>query len=222
MLVLTIGHSSIQQPSMKARNVAQRINTGPVNPGSTQGPMHSQAFNPSARLLGQDDGVDRRSLYNPYTLPAAATDPQLTGSPRVIQYPSGMTRQQVMGNTSRAVAPVVEATHTGVVDNTTGHSVSLQSSSISNPNIVSFYGHSTNPVVDPVQSVEGYEHKFSNLSRLPPKSLMPQPSHLQPFTPLVLSPPAPPVSHTNVHGLCNSITVGIYLCITCYLNVAIV
>ena len=204
MLVLTVGHSSVQQPSVKARNVAQRIDTGLVNPGSTQGLMHSQAFNPSAMLFGQDDKVDMRSLYNPYTLPMAATSPQLTVSPRVIQYPSGMTRQQVMGNTSRAVAPVVEATHTGPFDNTTGHSVSLQSSPISNPNSVRLYGHSTNPVAAPVQSVEGYEHKFSNVSWIPPP------------------PPPPPVSHTDSHGLCNNIILGSYLCITCYLNVAMI
>ena len=201
MLVTTVGHSSIQQPSMNTRNVLQRIDTGLVYPGSSQGQMHPQALNPSAMLSGQEDRVDMRSLYSPCTLPAAATNSQLTGSPRVIQYPSGMTRQQVIGNTSRAVAPVVEATHTGAVHNTTGHLVSLQSSPISNPNSVSLYGHSTNPVVDLVQSVEGYEHKFSNVSQLPPKSLMPLPSHPQSFA---ILPPPPPVSHTDGHGLCNS------------------
>ena len=196
MFVITVGHSSMQQPSMNTRNVPQRIDTGSVYPGSSQGLMHPLTLNPSAMLFGQDDRVDMRSLYSPYTLSTAVTNSQLTVSPRVIQYPSGMTRQQVMGNTSRAVAPVVEATHTGVVDNTTGHSVSLQSSPISNPNSVRLYSHSTNPVVAPVQSVEGYEHKFSNVSQLPPKPLLPTV-----LPPVLLSPP---VSHTDGHGLCNS------------------
>ena len=194
----------MQQFSMNARNVPQRIDTGPVYPGSSQGLMYPQALNPSAMLFGQEDRVDTRSLYSPYTLPVAATNSQLTVSPSVIQYPSGMTRQQVMGNTSRAVAAVVEATHTGAVHNTTGHLVSLQSSSISNPNSVSSYGHSTNPVAAPVQSVEGYEDKFSNVSRLPPKPLIPllSPLLIEPFTLGVPpSPPVPPVSHTDGHGL---------------------
>ena len=194
MLVLTVhvGHSSIQQPSVNTRNVTQRIDTNAVYPGATQGLFHPQALNPSAIPLGQDDEVDMNS---PFTLPAAATNPQLTVSPRVIQYPSGMTRQQEMGNTSRVLAPVVEATHTGAVDSTSSRSVSVQSSSISDPNTVSLQSHPTIPVAFPVQSVKGYDDKFSNVSQLP-LSL-----------PLITPPPLlspPPVSHTDSHGLCNS------------------
>ena len=188
MLVLTVGHSSIQQPSIYSRDVTQRIDTDPIYPVITQGHMYSQAFYQPA-MLGQYYGMDPRPLYNPYKLPGVSTkplyspsavpgvgtNPQLISSksvyPGVIQYPSGMSQQQIMGmssNTSRArVVPTnMRAPHIRPADS---HSVSFQSSSISNPNDVSLYSHSSNPVAGPPQLVyENLNNPSSSL--LPPSS----------------------------------------------------
>ena len=193
MLVLTVGHSSMQQPSIYSRDVTQRIDTDPIYPAITQGHMYSQAFYQPA-MLGQNYGVNPRPLYNPYKLPGvstkplyspsavpvAGTNPQLISSksvyPGVFQYPSGMSQQQIMGmssNTSRArVVPTnMEAPHIGPADNTNGGSISFQSSSISNPNDVSLYSHSSNPVAGPPQLLYG---NLSNASSsLPPPPLPP-------------------------------------------------
>ena len=92
-------------------------------------------------------------------VPGTGTNPQLSNSLgnylEMMQNPSGMPQQQIMGmssNTSRGRmvltnrgAPYIEAT-----DNTNRRSVSFQSSSISNPNNVNLYSHSTNPATVPV------------------------------------------------------------------------
>ena len=183
MLVLTVGHSSIQQPSIYSRDVTHRINTDPVYPVITQGHMYSQAFYHPA-MLGQYYGVNPRPLYNPYELPGvstkplyspsaaqgAGTNPQLISSksvyPGMIQYPSGMSQQQIMGmssNTSRArVVPTnMGAPHIGPADSGL---ISFQSSSISNPNDVRSYSHSSNPVAGPSHLV--YENLNSPSSSL--------------------------------------------------------
>ena len=193
MLVLTVGHSSIQQPSIYSRNVTQRIDTDPIYPVITQGHMYSQAFYQPA-MLGQHYGVNPRPLYNPYTLPGvstkplysppvaqgAATNPQLISSksvyPGVFQYPSGMSQQQIMGmssNTSRArVVPTnMGAPHIRSADNT--NSISFQSSSISNPNDVSLYSHSSNSVAGPPQLVYENLNNPSSSLRLIPSLLLP-------------------------------------------------
>ena len=186
MLMLTVGHSSIQQPSIYSSDVTQRIDTDPIYPAITQGQMYSQAFYQPA-MLGQYYGMDPRSSYNPYKLPGVSTqpfysssvvprvgtNPQLISSksvyPGMIQYPSGMSQQQIMGmssNTSRArVVPTnMGVPHIGPADS---RSVSFQSSSISNPNDVSLYSHSTNPAAGPPQLV--YENVNNPSSSLPPQ-----------------------------------------------------
>ena len=148
----------MQQPSIYSRNVTQRIDTDPRGHVITQGQMYQQTFNQPA-MFGQDNRVDPRPLYSPYTVLGAGTNPQLTSSksvnPGVIRYPSGMPQQQIMGmssNTSRGrmVPSNRGAPYIGPADNTSSRSVSFQSSSVSNPNNVSLYSHSTNPTVVPV------------------------------------------------------------------------
>ena len=189
----------MQQPSIYPRSVTQRIDTDPRDHVITQGQMYPRGYNQPA-MFGQDNRVDPRPLYSPYTVLGAGTNPQLTSSKSVnpgrIRYPSGMPQQQIMGmpsnyspymvpgtgtspplsnsmgsypgwypsgmpqqqvmgmssNTSRGRmvrtnrgAPYIEP-----ADNTSSHSVSFQSSSISNPNNVSLYSHSTNPATTPV------------------------------------------------------------------------
>ena len=191
MLMLTVGDSSMQQPSIYSRDVTQKIDTDSIYPVITQGHMYSQAFYQPA-MLGQDNRVDPRPLYNPYKLPgvstkplyspsavpAVSTNPQLISSesvyPGVLQYPSGMSQQQIMGmssNTSRArVVPTnMGAPHIGPADNT--NSISFQSSSISNPNDVSLYSHSSNPVAGSPQLV--YENLNNPSSSLPSPTLAP-------------------------------------------------
>ena len=177
MLVLTVGHSSIQQPSIYSRDATQRIDTDPIYPVITQGHMYSQAFYHPA-MLGQDYRADPRSLYGTYGVPEVGTNPQLISSksvyhPGVIQYPSGMSQQQIMGmssNTSgaRVVPTNMGAPHTGPADNTNGGSISFQSSSISNPNNVGLHGHSSNSVAGPPQLV--YENLNSHSRSVPPPS----------------------------------------------------
>ena len=187
MFVLTLGHSSIQQPSIYSRDVTQRIDTDPICPVITQGHMYSQAFYQPA-MLGQYHGLNPRPLYNSYKLPGVSTkplyspsaapgvgtNPQLISSksvyPGVFQYPSGMSQQQIMGmssNTSRArVVPTnIGALNIGPADS---HSISFQSSFFNNPNDVSLYSHSTNPVAGPPQLV--YENLNNPSSSLPPSS----------------------------------------------------
>ena len=194
--MLTVGHSSMQQPSIYPRNVTQRIDTDPRDHVITQGQMYPQTFNQPA-MFGQDNRVDPRPLYSPYTVLGAGTNPQLTSSksvnpgriqypsgmpqqqimgmpsnyssymvpgsgtnlqlsnsmgsyPEIIQYPSGMPQHQILGmpsNTSKGrMVPTNRRTpHVGAADNTSSRSVSFQSSSISDPNNVSLYSHSTNP-----------------------------------------------------------------------------
>ena len=148
----------MQQHSIYPRNVTQRIGTDPRDHVITQGQMYPQAFNQPA-MVGQDNRVDPRPLYSPLTLLGAGTNPQLSSSksvyPGVTQYPSGMPQQQIMGmssNTSRGrmVPPNRGAPYIGATDNTNSRSVSFQSSSISNPNNVNLYSHSTNPASVPV------------------------------------------------------------------------
>ena len=171
----------------------------------TQGQMYPQTFNQPA-MFGQDNRVDPRPLYSPYTVLGAGSNPQLTSSksinsgviqylsrisqqqmmgmpsnyspymvsgtgtnpqwsnsmgsyPGMIQYPSGMPQQQVTGMSSnssrgRMVPTNRRAPHVGAADNISSHSVSFQSSSISNPNNVSLYSCSTNPTTAPVQLID--------------------------------------------------------------------
>ena len=176
----------MQQPS--------GIDTDPRDHVITQGQMYPRGYNQPA-IFGQDNRVDPRPLYSPYTVLGAGTNPQLTSSKNVnpgrIQYPLGVPQQQIMGmssnyspymvpgtginpqlsnsmgsypgwypsgmpqqqimgmssNTSRGrMVPTNRgAPYIGPADNTSSRSVSFQSSSISNPNNVSLYGHSTNP-----------------------------------------------------------------------------
>ena len=140
--MLTVGHSSIQQPSMYTRNATRAIYTDPTDPVITEGQMYPQAYN-QAVMFGQDKRVDPRSLYSPYTLPGADTNPQLTSSKSV--HPSNTSR-------ARVVPPNMGASYIGAADNTASCSVSFQSSSISDPNNVSsLYRHSTHPAAAPVQ-----------------------------------------------------------------------
>ena len=200
----------MQQPSIYPRNVTQRIDTDPRDHVITQGQMYPQAFNQPA-MFGQDNRVDPRSLYSPYSVLGAGTNPQLTSSksvhpgviqypsgmpqqqimgmpsnyspymvagtstdlqlsnsmgsyPGVIQYPSGMPQQQIMGmssNTSRGrMVPTNRGVpHIGAADNASSHSVSFQSSSISNPNNVSLYSHSTNPLASLQAQLEAAEEE---------------------------------------------------------------
>ena len=207
MIVLTVGHSSMQQPSIYPRNVTERIDTDPRGYVITQGQMYPQAFNQSA-MFGQDKRVDPRPLYSPHTVLGAGTNPQLGSSKSVYsgvtRYPSGMPQQQIMGlssnyspymvpgtgtnpqlsnslgnylgmmqnpsgmpqqqimgmssntNRGRMVPTNRGAPYIGATDNTNSHSVSFQSSSISNPNNVNLYSHSTNPATVPTQQLYQY------------------------------------------------------------------
>ena len=148
----------MQQPSIYLGNVTQRIDNDPRDHVITQGQMYPQAVN-QATMFGEDKRVDPRPLYSPYTVLGAGTNPHLSSSKSVypggIQYPSGMPQQQIMGmssNTSRGrMVPTNRgAPYIGTTDNTNSRSVSFQSSSISNPNNVNLYSHSTNPAVVPV------------------------------------------------------------------------
>ena len=113
--MLTIGHSSMQQPSIYPRNVTQRIDTGPRDYVITQGQMYPQMFNQPA-MFGQDNRVDPRPLYSPYTVLNAGTSPQLTSSKSVnpgrIQYPLGAPQQQIMGMSSNYSPYMVPGTGT--------------------------------------------------------------------------------------------------------------
>ena len=205
----------MQQPSIYPRNVTQRIGTDPRDHVITQGQMYPQAFNQPA-MVGQDNRVDPRPLYSPYTLLDAGTNPQLSSSksvyPGVTQYPSGMPQQQIMrmssnyspymvpgtgtnpqlsnslsnylgmmqnpsgmpqqqimgmsSNTSRGrMVPTNRgAPYIGATDNTNSRSVSFQSSSISNPNNVNLYSHSTNPAAVPVCESSQSFNRFIPLS----------------------------------------------------------
>ena len=97
--MLTVGHSSIQQPSIYPRNVTQRIDTDPRDHVITQGQMYPQAFNQPA-MFGEDKRVDPRPLYSPHTVLGVGTNPQLSSSKSVYsgvtQYPSGMPQQQIV------------------------------------------------------------------------------------------------------------------------------
>ena len=168
----------MQQPSIYPRNVTQRIDTDPRDHVITQGQMYPQAFNQPA-MFGEGKRVDPRPLYSPYTVLGAGTNPQLSSSksvhPGVTQYPSGMPQQQIMGmssNTSRGrMVPTNRgAPYIGAVDNTNSRSVSFQSSSISNPNNVNLYSHSTNPATVPVCE-SSRPITQSLLPPLPPPSL---------------------------------------------------
>ena len=184
----------MQQPSIYPRSVTQRIDTDPRDHVITQGQMYPRGYNQPA-IFGQDNRMDSRPLYSPYTVLGAGTNPQLTSSKNInpgrIQYPLGVPQQQIMGmssnyspymvpgtginpqlsnsmgsypgwypsgmpqqqimgmssNTSRGrMVPTNRgAPYIGPADNTSSRSVSFQSSSISNPNNVSLYSHSTNP-----------------------------------------------------------------------------
>ena len=142
----------MRQPSIYPRNVTQRIDTDPREHVITQGQMYPQTFNQPV-MFDQDNRVDPRPLYSPYTVLGAGTSPQLTSSksvnPGMIRYPSGVPQQQIMGmssNTSRGrMVPTNRgAPHIGVADNTSSRSVLFQFPSINNPNNVSLYNHPTN------------------------------------------------------------------------------
>ena len=200
--MLTVGHSSMQQPSIYPRSITQRIDTDPRDHVITQGQMYPQAFNQPAMFGGEDNRVDPRPLYSPYTVVGGGTNPQLSSSkivyPGVTQYPSAIPQQQIMGISSNYSPYMVPGTGTtpqlsnnldnylrmmqnpsgmpqqqimgmssnatrgrmvptnrgasyiGATDNTSSRSVSFQSSSISNPNNVNLYSHSTNPAAVPV------------------------------------------------------------------------
>ena len=184
----------MQQPSIYPRSVTQRIYTDPRDHVITQGQMYPRGYNQPA-MFGQDNRVDPRPLYSPYTVLGAGTSPQLTSSksvnPGMIRYPSGVPQQQIMGMPSNYSPYMVPGTGTnpqlsnsmgsypgwypsgmpqqqimgmpsnasrgrmvptnrgapyiGPADNTSSHSVSFQSSSVSNPNNVSLYSHPTSP-----------------------------------------------------------------------------
>ena len=107
----------MQQPSVYSRNVTQRIDTDtdPRDHVITQGQMYPLTFSQPA-MFGQDNRVDPRPLYSPYTVLGAGTNPQLTSSKRVnpgmIRYPSGMPQQQMMGMSSNYSPYMVPGTGT--------------------------------------------------------------------------------------------------------------
>ena len=194
MLVLTLGHSSIQQSSIYTRNVTQRIDTDPTDPVITQGLMYPQAFNQSA-MLSQEDPLHR---VRPHSIPDSVTIPQLTSSERnvylgMIQYPLGKSKQQIMEMSSNAsrtrMLPLNRgASYIRVADNTSSQSVSSQSSSISNPNNVSsLYSHSTYPAPATVQLTDENMNRTSSPLH---RGLLPS------FIPL--PPPPPPPSLVSI------------------------
>ena len=105
----------MQQPSIYSRNVTQRIDTDPRDHVITQGQMYPLTFNQPA-MFSQDNRVDPRPLYSPYTVLGAGTNPQLTSSksiyPGMIRYPSGMPQQQMMGMSSNCSPYMVPSTGT--------------------------------------------------------------------------------------------------------------
>ena len=147
-------------------------------PSITQGHMYSQASYQPA-MLAQDYRVNPRSLYGTYRVPGVGTNPQLISSesvyPGVVQYPSEMSQQQIMGMSSNTSRARVVPTNTGAphIRPADCGSISSQSSSISNPNDVSLYSHSSNPVARPPQLV--YENLTNSIITLPPRQLLPPP-----------------------------------------------
>ena len=113
--MLTVGHSSMQQPSIYPRNVTQRIDTDPRDHVITQRQMYPQTFNQPA-TFNQSYRVDPRPLYSPYMVLGADTSPQLTSSksvnPGVIRYPSGVPQQQIMGMSSNYSPYMIPGTGT--------------------------------------------------------------------------------------------------------------
>ena len=168
-VVLTLDHSSIQQPSIYTRNITQRVDTDPTDPVITQGQMYPQAFNQSA-MLSQEGPLHR---VRPHSIPDSVTIPQLTSSERslypvMIQYPLGKYKQQIMEMSSNAsrtrMLPLNRgASYIRVADNTSSQSVSSQSSFTSNPNNVSsLYSHSTYPAPATVQLTDENMNKTSS------------------------------------------------------------
>ena len=175
----------MQQPSIYPRNVTQRIDTDPRDHVITQGQMNPQDFNKPA-MFGEDKRVDPRPLYSPDTVMGTVTNPQLSNSLDnylgMMQNPSGKPQQQIMGmssNTSRGrmVPTNIGAPYIGATDNINSRSGSFQSSSISNPNNVNLYSHSTNPASVPV-----CESSQPITQSLPPQFLIPR----SPTSPLPL------------------------------------
>ena len=118
-----------------------------------QGQMYPQALNHQPAMFGQDNRVNQMPLYNASM--GIGTNPQLSNTmgnyPGMIQYRSGIPQQQIMGipsnmNNTNGVRMALVYTE-GAANDTNIHPVSFQSTSISNPNNVSLYSHSTNLVV---------------------------------------------------------------------------
>ena len=181
--MFTVGHSSIPQLSMYARSVAQGFILDPAI-------THPQALNHPA-MFGLDNRVGPGSMYSPYTLPSASSE---VAYPGVIQYPSEMSQQQIMRNSSNTssagmVPRNTGAPHIGAADNTTRHSVSFQSSSISNPNNVSsLYSYSTNPTTAPVQFTDENENRSNSPS----------------YTPIIPQPPPPIIVSNFIASYCKT------------------
>ena len=154
--------------------------------GNYLGMMQNPSGMPQQQIMGMS------SNYSPYMVPGTGTNPQLSNSLGnylgMMQNPSGMPQQQIMGmssNTSRGrMVPTNRgAPYIGATDNTNSRSVSFQSSSISNPNNVNLYSHSTNPAAVPVCESSQPIHKF--LPR--PRPRRPPPVIINPVSILMLT-----------------------------------
>ena len=171
--MLTVGHSSIQQPSIYPRNVTQRIDTDSRDHVITQRQMYPQAFNQPA-MFGEDKRVDPRPLYNPYTVLGAGINPQLSSSkniyPGVTQYPSGMPQQQIMGMSSNYSPYMVPGTgtnpvHSGVTQYPSGMPQQQIMGMSSNYSPYMVPGTDTNPQLS--NSLGNYLGMIKNPSRMP-------------------------------------------------------